>query len=106
MRKSQSGRQCLAVVLLMTLAGCATLPRHVVKPRSEALQNPETTSLGRILAAEEGAKNLSGIRLLTSGEEALNWRRRARHGIEQMFELPEVRDTLRHIDGLREQGTA
>ncbi|HEY1479012.1 MAG TPA: 4-alpha-glucanotransferase [Gaiellales bacterium] len=42
----------------------------------------------------------------TSGEDALNWRRRARHGIEQMFELPEVRDTLRHIDGLREQGNA
>jgi cardiolipin synthase C len=71
MRKSQCGRQWLAVVLLMTLAGCATLPRHVVKPRSEELQNPETTSLGRIVAAEEGAQNLSGIRLLTSGEEAL-----------------------------------
>ena len=64
MRKSQSGRQCLAAILMMMLAGCATLPRHVVKPRSEALQNPETTSLGRILAAEdEGAKNLSGIQI-------------------------------------------
>jgi len=58
-----------AAVLLM--AGCATLPRHVQKPHSEALANPDTTSLGRIIAAEEGGKNLSGIRLLTSGEEAL-----------------------------------
>ena len=58
-----------AAVLLM--AGCASLPRHVQKPHSEALADPETTSLGRITAAEEGGKNLSGIRLLTSGEEAL-----------------------------------
>ena len=60
----------LAVAVLL-MAGCATLPRHVQKPHSEALANPDTTSLGRIIAAEEGGKNLSGIRLLTSGEEAL-----------------------------------
>jgi phosphatidylserine/phosphatidylglycerophosphate/cardiolipin synthase-like enzyme len=53
------------------MAGCASLPRHVQKPHSEALANPETTSLGRVIAAEEAGKNLSGIRLLTSGEEAL-----------------------------------
>jgi 4-alpha-glucanotransferase len=40
----------------------------------------------------------------TSGEGALNWRRRARYGLEEMLELPAVRDTLRHIDGLRKQG--
>jgi 4-alpha-glucanotransferase len=40
----------------------------------------------------------------TSGADALNWRRRARHELEQMFELAEVRDTLRHIDGLRKRG--
>ncbi|MEO9174867.1 MAG: 4-alpha-glucanotransferase, partial [Gaiellales bacterium] len=40
----------------------------------------------------------------TSGADALNWRRRARYGLEQMFELAEVRDTLRQIDGLRKQG--
>src|SRR5271170_1766004 len=57
--------------LVLLMSGCVGLPRHVEKSRSEALANPETTSLGRIVAAEEGAKNLSGIRLLTSGEEAL-----------------------------------
>jgi phosphatidylserine/phosphatidylglycerophosphate/cardiolipin synthase-like enzyme len=56
-----------AVVLI---SGCASLPPHVVKSHTEALPYPETTSLGRIIAAEEGGKNLSGIRLLTSGEEA------------------------------------
>jgi 4-alpha-glucanotransferase len=40
----------------------------------------------------------------TSGEHAVNWRRRARHSLEQMFDLPGVRDTLLHIDGLRQIG--
>ena len=40
----------------------------------------------------------------TSGEDAKNWRRRARHSLEEMFELPGVRETLLHIDGLRQQG--
>src|SRR5579863_4050381 len=58
-------------VLALLLAGCVGLPRHVEKTRSEALPDPETTSLGRIVAAEDAGENLSGIRLLTSGEEAL-----------------------------------
>ena len=40
----------------------------------------------------------------TSGEHAVNWRRRARYSLEQMFDLPGVRETLLHIDGLRQQG--
>src|ERR1700722_20263783 len=58
-------------LLALLLCGCVGLPRHVQKYHSEALPNPQTTSLGRLLAAEQGNKNLSGIRLLTSGEEAL-----------------------------------
>src|SRR5258708_26344821 len=61
----------LLAVLALLISGCATLPRHVEKSPSLALPNPDTTSLGRIVAAEESGKNLSGIRLLTSGEEAL-----------------------------------
>jgi phosphatidylserine/phosphatidylglycerophosphate/cardiolipin synthase-like enzyme len=61
----------LACALLL-LAGCVGLPKHVIKFRSEALRSPQSTTLGRI--AEERAEgipaNLSGIRLLTSGEEA------------------------------------
>src|ERR1700730_4443536 len=79
MRKSKCGRQPrrrsgslppLAVLILL-MAGCATLPQHGPKPQSAALPNPATTTLGRMVAAEEGGKSLSGIRLLTSGEEAL-----------------------------------
>ncbi len=55
----------------LLVAGCASLPRHVVKTPSQALPDPETTSLGRLVAAEDAGRNLSGIRLLSSGEEAL-----------------------------------
>jgi putative cardiolipin synthase len=53
------------------LGGCAGLPRHVHKTPSSAFQHPETTTLGQIVAGDEIGKNLSGIRLLSSGEEAL-----------------------------------
>jgi phosphatidylserine/phosphatidylglycerophosphate/cardiolipin synthase-like enzyme len=53
------------------MAGCAGLPRHVEKIHSEALPDPETTTLGRMVAADQAGKRLSGIRLLSSGEEAL-----------------------------------
>jgi len=59
-------------LLLLLLSGCVGLPRHVQKYHSDALHDPQTTVLGRLVAAEEGNKNLSGIRLLTSGEEALD----------------------------------
>jgi putative cardiolipin synthase len=66
---------CPAFVLIaaamLAASGCASLPQHVEKPRSEAIQNPDSTSLGQILAREEGGNSLSGIRLLSSGEEAL-----------------------------------
>jgi putative cardiolipin synthase len=59
-------------LLLLLLSGCVGLPRHVEKYHSVSLADPQTTTLGRLTAAEESNKNLSGIRLLTSGEEALS----------------------------------
>ena len=41
------------------------------KTRSVAFQEPDTTTLGRIVVSGEVGKNLSGIRLLSSGDEAL-----------------------------------
>src|SRR5882762_367050 len=67
----RGGSMPLLAVLALLISGCASLPRHVQKSPSVALKDPDTTSLGRIVTAEEGGKNLSGIRLLTSGEEAL-----------------------------------
>src|SRR5450631_415035 len=61
----------LMAVLVLLMSGCASLPRHVEKSHTEALADPAATPLGHLMAAEEGNKNLSGIRLLTSGDEAL-----------------------------------
>jgi putative cardiolipin synthase len=59
------------IAVVSVLAGCAGLPRHVHKTPSVAFDHPETTTLGRIVAADEVGKNLSGFRLLSSGEAAL-----------------------------------
>jgi len=59
------------IALVAVLAGCAGLPRHVQKTPSVAFEHPETTTLGRIVAADEIGKNLSGFRLLSLGEAAL-----------------------------------
>ena len=61
----------LALCALLFLAGCVALPRHVHKVASVSLLHPETTTLGRVVAADNGGVNLSGIRLLSSGDEAL-----------------------------------
>jgi cardiolipin synthase C len=79
MRKTKCGMQSrrasgslpLLAVLVLLISGCAALPQHVEKSLTIALPNPAATSLGRIVAADEAGRNLSGIRLLTSGEEAL-----------------------------------
>jgi cardiolipin synthase C len=67
-------RKTWLALALSILAGCASLPQHVKKSPSTALDDPQDTTLGRIVAASEEGKghNLSGIRLLSSGEEALD----------------------------------
>jgi phosphatidylserine/phosphatidylglycerophosphate/cardiolipin synthase-like enzyme len=67
MRKSWIG----AVACALILAGCVSLPEHVQKYPTESLLHPESTTLGRIVGHENGGPNLSGIRLLISGDEAL-----------------------------------
>jgi len=59
---------------ILILAGCAGLPQHVKKSPSLALQSPQNTELGSVVRASEdgSSKNLSGVRLLASGEEAFD----------------------------------
>ena len=67
-------RKTWLALALSFFAGCASLPQHVRKPPSVALDDPQDTTLGRIVAASEEGKGrtLSGIRLLSSGDEALD----------------------------------
>src|SRR5882672_5596321 len=76
MRKSRiraSAVRCAGIVWsIVVLAACVGLPRHVQKNHSEALHQTDTMALGRVVAhTHGGGRNLSGIRLLTSGDEAL-----------------------------------
>jgi cardiolipin synthase C len=61
----------LAASCILVLTGCVGLPQHVQRIPSEALRQPDSTTLGRIVEHAEVDRNLSGIRLLTSGDEAL-----------------------------------
>jgi putative cardiolipin synthase len=67
-------RKAWLIGVLLGMAGCAGLPQHVRKIPSEALHSPQSTALGRIVEQSEdgNARTLSGIRLLTSGEDALD----------------------------------
>src|ERR1700735_5358082 len=60
----------IPAVVALLLAGCAGLPRHGHNTTSLAFDHPETTTLGPMVAADEVGKNLSGFRLLSSGEAA------------------------------------
>jgi len=103
----------LACTLLL-LAGCVGLPRHVIKYRSEALRSPQSTTLGRI--AEESAEgipaSLSGIRLLTSGEEAFDsWialADRAERTLDIQYYIihqdESARTLLRHVRAAADRG--
>ncbi|MGA2188294.1 MAG: phospholipase D family protein [Steroidobacteraceae bacterium] len=68
MRKARIAAYACAA---LWLAGCVSLPQHVQKYPSEALARPDITTLGRRVEHAAGGRNLSGIRLLTSGDEAL-----------------------------------
>ena len=58
-------------VAVPILAACVGLPQHVQKYPTVSLLHPEHTRLGQIVAHDDGGRNLSGIQLLTSGDEAL-----------------------------------
>ena len=59
------------MILLSGLAGCASLPSQVSRDRSVALVPGSDTRLGRLVASSAVPSQLSGIRVLVSGEEAL-----------------------------------
>ena len=59
------------MIVVSGLAGCASLPSHVERSRSVALTPGEDTRLGRLVAANAAPDELSGIRLLATGAEAL-----------------------------------
>jgi len=105
-------RLAALAVLCVAAAGCAVLPRHVAKDRSEALQDPESTSLGRLVLRAGEAHNLSGIRLLSSGAEAFEsliaLTDRAERSLDLQYYLitqdESARILLQHVRAAAERG--
>jgi phosphatidylserine/phosphatidylglycerophosphate/cardiolipin synthase-like enzyme len=65
-----ASRFLLGVACALGMAGCASLPDPVPRPDTHALADPSTTALGRLAAAATPSPEVSGFRLLVSGDEA------------------------------------
>ncbi len=61
-----------AFILASALSGCASLPKVTNKPVSTAIPASTTTVWGRLAAESSEGRNLSGVRLISSGEEAFS----------------------------------
>ncbi len=80
----------LALLLLTLLAGgCATLPAGLTGPPSTALKAASATTLGRIAQAAAPDPELSGFRLMPTGDFALSARlelaRRAQRSLDVQY---------------------
>jgi phosphatidylserine/phosphatidylglycerophosphate/cardiolipin synthase-like enzyme len=107
-------RKTWPALALSILAGCASLPQHVKKLPSAALADPEDTALGHIVVeSEEGkAHNLSGIHLLSSGDEALDSLVALADHAERTLDIQyyiirqdeSARDLLQHVRSAADRG--
>ncbi|KHL04641.1 UNVERIFIED_CONTAM: phospholipase D [Mumia flava] len=101
---------CLAIALL---SGCVSLPEHVDRPVTTALPNAESaTSLGRLAQTNAPSADVSGFRLIPSGEEAyatlLTLADRAERTLDLQYFIIEsdnsVRELMRHVLAAAERG--
>uniref|UniRef100_UPI0018EB3492 phospholipase D family protein n=1 Tax=Ralstonia sp. ASV6 TaxID=2795124 RepID=UPI0018EB3492 len=97
----------------LLLAGCVSLPEHVDRPVSNALPNAESaTTLGRLAQAAAPSADVSGFRLIPSGEEAyatlLTLADRAERTLDLQYFIIEsdnsVRELMRHVRAAAERG--
>ena len=81
-------RQIALLVLAVLLAGCATVSFDQPKSYSQAIHNPEDTSLGEYAALEvEASEGLSGFYPLQEGMQALGMRLRLAEQAEKSLDL-------------------
>ncbi|AJW47199.1 phospholipase D family protein [Ralstonia mannitolilytica] len=99
--------------LVVLLAACASLPDHVDRPVTTALAAPApATSLGRLVQANAPSPDVSGFRLIASGEEAyatlLTLADRAERTLDLQYFIIEsdnsVRELMRHVLAAAERG--
>lgn len=106
-------RVWLLYLVAWLLAGCATLPDHVERPVSVALASTEaSTSLGRLARSSAPSGDVSGFRLIPSGEEAyatlLTLADRAERTLDLQYFIIDsdnaVRELMRHVLAAAERG--
>lgn len=107
------GPWALAAALL--LAGCASLPKDVQRPVSTALDHPEATALGQLVASKQPAatrSDLSGFALLASPNMAYAGRLALTEQASKTLDIqyytihvdPTVRDLLRAVRAAAQRG--
>jgi cardiolipin synthase C len=76
-----------ALLCAATLAGCASLPPPQPRAPEAAFASPETTHFGRLAAKAAPAPDVSGFRLLISGEDAFGALAALIDGAERSLDL-------------------
>jgi len=76
-----------ALICAAALVGCASLPPPQPRAPEAAFASPETTTLGRLAAAAAPSPNVSGFRLLISGEDAFGALAALIDGAERSLDL-------------------
>ncbi|EFP67996.1 Putative cardiolipin synthase YbhO [Ralstonia pickettii] len=106
-------RAWFAWLVIALLTGCASLPEHVDRPVTTALPNAESaTLLGRLAQTNAPSADVSGFRLIPSGEEAyatlLTLADRAERTLDLQYFIIEsdnsVRELMRHVLAAAERG--
>lgn len=106
-------RTWLAFLAAVLLAACASLPENVDRPVTTVLPNAQAaTSLGRLAQASAPSAEVSGFRLIPSGEEAyatlLTLADRAERTLDLQYFIIEsdntVRELMRHVLAAAERG--
>ena len=90
MKTSRFRTALAAFALLAVMAGCTTLPPGADFPRAQsvALEKPETTAIGRQIAARVAGRNgLSGFKLLPRGIDSFALRAQMADAAERTLDL-------------------
>jgi phosphatidylserine/phosphatidylglycerophosphate/cardiolipin synthase-like enzyme len=102
----------LAVVALVPLAGCASLPPPPAKVPEHAFAAPQATALGKKVLASEPATDVSGLRVLQAGPDAFAALQALIDGAQRSLDLqyylvrdePSTRLLLRRVYTAAEHG--
>jgi cardiolipin synthase C len=100
--------RCAATTVVVVLASCATLPAPIARAPEVAFAAPDTTALGKMATTGAHAGDVSGFRLLESGDDAfaalVGLVERAQRSLDLEYYL--VRDDLSSRRLLREVAAA